>query len=384
MSAGPPIATATTAPSPSVRSRSLLRLVLEEGGPGVTYFALTNACNARCEFCNFSRDKLPRAAWKFVDRQGAFDAIDILLRQGIRYLVLYGGEPLLHPDVGAIARRATERGMSPLLITNGALLKPHRVRELADAGIRQFVISIDAASVEIHEDNRGLPGVCGRIREAVRTLDELGLSPIASVTMSRLVDYEALPGFLQSLGFRSVCFSYPINHLGSSFLGFSDSRLVNYATEELVEAFERVKRLKRRLHVTNPTASLEEMQRFARGEAQRFECLGGYRYFHLDWNLDVWRCHFWDRPMCSIYEFDSAQRIRDGCTRCMIDCYRDSSVLQQVAVSVHDAYRAAGGGRWREAAGALTRRQNWSSIGALLEELPYVSRFASRRAAARP
>jgi len=377
---GGPQVTQETAPTPSGgRRRSLLRLVLEEGGPGVCYFALNNACNARCDFCNFSRDKLPRSAWKFVDRGGAFDAIDILFREGIRYLVLYGGEPLLHPDLTDIARRASERGLTPLLITNGALLRPERVRELAEAGVRQFLISIDAASVEAHEQNRGLPGVCAKIREATRVLHELGLAPIASVTMSRLVDYEALPAFLDSLGFGAVSFSYPINQLGSSFLGYSDSHLVKYEPDELVESFEQVKRLKRRFHVTNPTASLEEMQRFTRGEEQRFECLGGFRYFHLDWNLDVWRCHFWDRPMCSIYEFDSSRRIRDGCTRCMIDCYRDSSLLQQVAVSAHDAYQALKGGRVRQAAGALTRSQNWSSIGALLEELPYVIRFVSRR-----
>jgi L-fucose mutarotase/ribose pyranase (RbsD/FucU family) len=42
--------------------------------------------------------------------------------------------------------------------------------------------------------------------------------------------------------------------------------------------------------------------------------------------------------MCNIYEFGSSKLIRDGCTRCMIDCYRDPSVLQFVAISASDAY----------------------------------------------
>ena len=41
--------------------------------------------------------------------------------------------------------------------------------------------------------------------------------------------------------------------------------------------------------------------------------------------------------MCNIYEFDDSKLIRDGCTRCMIDCYRDPSVLQFVAISASDA-----------------------------------------------
>ena len=39
-----------------------------------------------------------------------------------------------------------------------------------------------------HEENRGLPGVCQKIRDANRILDDLGLHATASVTMSRL-DY---------------------------------------------------------------------------------------------------------------------------------------------------------------------------------------------------
>ncbi len=98
----------TTAHTPP-RSRAwhTLRLVLSSGGPGRCEFALNNACNANCGFCNFARDVLPKERWEYVERQGAFDAIDILFRQGIRYLVLTGGEPTLHPDLTDIIARAT-------------------------------------------------------------------------------------------------------------------------------------------------------------------------------------------------------------------------------------------------------------------------------------
>src|SRR5207302_6145520 len=110
------------------------------------------------------------------------------------------------------------------------------------AGISSFIISNDAATVESHERNRGLPGVCEKIREANRQLKKLKIHATASVTMSRLVDYEALPDFLESLGFTSVTFSYPLRQLGSSFLGYSDSQLVDFTNEELDAAFEQIKR----------------------------------------------------------------------------------------------------------------------------------------------
>jgi MoaA/NifB/PqqE/SkfB family radical SAM enzyme len=352
-----------------------LRLVFKDGGPGFCQFALTNACNANCGFCNFARDQLPKSHWQSVEREGAFDAIDILFRHGIRYLVLTGGEPTLHPDVTAIIRHAADKMMKVMLVTNGGLLKPHRIREFADAGLSSFVISVDAASAEAHERNRGLPGVCQRIRTANQEIARLGLHATASVTMSHLVDYERLPEFLTELGFASVTFSYPLTHLASNFLGFSDSDLVDHTREQLIANLDRIKALKKRMLVVNPTPSLEEMQRYLRKEPQRFPCLGGYRFFYLDWQLNLWRCHYWEKPMCSIYEFDETRLVRDGCTRCMIDCYRDSSTMQHVAVSAHDSYRAIKSGRVREAAQALTRTGNWGSIKAVVEELPWLVRF---------
>jgi len=103
-------------------NRGTLRLVLEEGGPGVCTFAINNACNARCGFCNFALDKLPREDWVYVSRQGALDALDILYAQGIRYLVITGGEPTMHPDLGVIVKRGADLDMKVMLVTNGGLL----------------------------------------------------------------------------------------------------------------------------------------------------------------------------------------------------------------------------------------------------------------------
>ncbi len=49
------------------------------------------------------------------------------------------------------------------------------------------------------------------------------------------------------------------------------------------------------------------MQRHLRREPERFGCLGGHKYFYLDWNLNLYRCHFWETPMCNIYDFDQLE-----------------------------------------------------------------------------
>ena len=92
---------AVSRPGWSARERAwdTLRLVVSSAGPGRCEFALTNACNANCGFCNFARDTLSKDRWEYVERKGALQAIDILFHQDIRYLIITGGEPTLHPNV---------------------------------------------------------------------------------------------------------------------------------------------------------------------------------------------------------------------------------------------------------------------------------------------
>src|SRR5947207_10888529 len=148
-------------------------------------------------------------------------------------------------------------------------------------------MSIDAHDVSKHEKNRGLPEVCRKIQRANAVFGERGIQTTASVTASKLIDdYQKLPGFLRELGFRSCTFSYPLTSLASSYLSFSDSSLVSYKTDELIVVFEKIKQMKKRsgFPVVNPTESLSEMQRHLRSQKEKFGCLGGHKYFYLDWH----------------------------------------------------------------------------------------------------
>jgi MoaA/NifB/PqqE/SkfB family radical SAM enzyme len=91
-----------------------------DGGPVVCHFAITSACNARCGFCSFARDRLPKEAQHSVSLAEAKLACDILKRNGVRFLHFTGGEPLVHRDLTAMVAYATEIGMIPTLVTNGA------------------------------------------------------------------------------------------------------------------------------------------------------------------------------------------------------------------------------------------------------------------------
>jgi MoaA/NifB/PqqE/SkfB family radical SAM enzyme len=361
-------------------AKGVLRLVgevLDHGGPGYLQFAITNICNAKCDFCGFAVDQFDPKKRHSVTLAEAKEVIDICVRNHIGYLLFVGGEPLAHRDLRAMVRYCAQSGVSPMICTNGALWTDRNLAEFARAGLASVIMSIDAHDIGRHEQNRGLPDVCQKIRHANEVFAQLGVQTTASVTASRLVeDYAKLPEFLQSLGFTSCTFSYPLTTLGSSYLSFSKSGLVAYTPEELLQVFDQIKRLKATsgFQIVNPTESLTEMQRHLRQEKERFGCLGGYKYFYLDWHLNLYRCHAWEKPMCHIREFNSSKLIRDGCTRCMIDCYRDPSVMQYVALSLNDAWQNVKKGRLISVAQNLLDRRNLTSLKAIWEERKWIGK----------
>jgi MoaA/NifB/PqqE/SkfB family radical SAM enzyme len=190
-----------------------------------------------------------------------------------------------------------------------------------------LLVSIDSHSLADHERNRGLRGVSQRIRTGVAVACQARIPTFASVTVSRLVKYESLPEVLEDLGFEAAIFSYPRRKpFGSSSLVFSeDSSLIDFEQAELIEALDAIKSLKRRLRILNPSASIEDVKRHYRGEEEIFPCIGGHKYFYLDWNLEIWRCEAWSEALGSVFELDAIEDQRDCCTACTMACYRDNS-----------------------------------------------------------
>jgi MoaA/NifB/PqqE/SkfB family radical SAM enzyme len=348
--------------------------------PAVCDVSVTNVCNATCDFCSYAYDKQIIKDKRWIDHADFARALPILYRRGVRYISFQGGEPLLHPKIEGLVADAHANGMRPVLITNGWLL-PQKIDGLIAAGLGTLLVSIDSHSLADHERNRGLQGVGERVREGLAIARHNGIPTLASVTVNRLVKYELLPELLLWLGFDGVTFSYPRREpLGSSSMVYNaKSSLVSFQTEELVQALEAIKALKKRFPVLNPTRSIEDIQRHVRGENERFACVGGHKYFYLDWNLNIWRCEAWSKPLGSVFDFDRIPDCRDRCTACMMSCYRDSSVLMHAGVAIEDAANALARARMGQAARLLLRRTVAQSLAAALSQTRQLLSLAGRK-----
>src|SRR5580704_13151045 len=140
--------------SPVVRPKTsafrLLGEVLAHGGPGYLQFAITNICNAKCDFCGFAVDRFDPKQRRSVTLKEAKDVIDIAVKNHIGYLLFVGGEPLVHRDLRAMVRYCAEKGVHPMICTNGSLWTDQNLRELAGDGISSVIMSIDAHDVARH------------------------------------------------------------------------------------------------------------------------------------------------------------------------------------------------------------------------------------------
>lgn len=353
--------------------KEVLEQIVLDGGPSTCQFAITDACNAKCEFCNFSRERTGETK-SFVKLEDGIKAIDSLYRNGVRFIIFTGGEPTLNPHLAAFMEHCQRLGIVTLVVTNGSTLSEDKIHDLIDKGLKEIIISVDSVDHQVCEENRGLPGVSENIRRANAIFKENKIGSVASVTLSKILgDLQSLPDSLRDLGFEAVTFSFPLTKLESNYLGCRDDELVSYTTEELHHLINEVLKLKKSFKVLNSKESLLDMHRYLDGEPQRFVCLGGFKQFYLDWNLQLWRCCNWKTPMCHVSDFNGSQVVRDGCTSCMIDCYRDTGVLQHCAVSLSDGVHSICCDKWARAWHQWINLDNWRSLRSVIENYHWLN-----------
>ena len=106
--------------------------------------AVTASCNLRCAGCRYGRDFMPGHQ---LSLSTVRDLLDDAKAAGVSTVRLYGGEPLLHPDLPEMVRHACRIGIRPFITTNGRLLR-QRVDSLYEAGLRQVSFGYYGAADE--------------------------------------------------------------------------------------------------------------------------------------------------------------------------------------------------------------------------------------------
>ena len=126
-------------------------------------FSPTARCNSRCVSCDWWRADGARDLSLAEIETLAGD----LERAGTRVVVLTGGEPLVRPDVMAVADLFRARGMALQLLTSGLALG--RYADDVAARFQTVTVSLDGHTPELYRAIRGVDGL-GAVADGVRKL----------------------------------------------------------------------------------------------------------------------------------------------------------------------------------------------------------------------
>lgn len=115
--------------------------------PYLVMIAVTGYCNLRCQGCRYGRDFMPgtQLSWELVK-----GVLEDAKAAGIYKIRLYGGEPLLHPDLAKMVAYCRELGLVPGVTTNAVALSS-RIDELYGAGLRDISIGFYGVGDEYDE-----------------------------------------------------------------------------------------------------------------------------------------------------------------------------------------------------------------------------------------
>jgi MoaA/NifB/PqqE/SkfB family radical SAM enzyme len=148
---------------------------------------ITRRCNAHCDTCLWRADADETSSPGMAEL--ATEEITWLYREagaaGFPQLVVWGGEPLMRPDLPELLEVARAAGLSVALITNGWLL-PSRWPALRGR-VHTLIVSLDDVG-EAHDRLRSLPGLYARLDEFMTGVHADPLRPrlLVNTVLSRL------------------------------------------------------------------------------------------------------------------------------------------------------------------------------------------------------
>ncbi len=240
--------------------------------------AVTNRCPYNCWHCynaGRSHRDVPLATLQEVVRQ--LQALNVV------NVTLTGGEPLLRPDLEAIAGTFDETAFLSLN-TTGAGLTQERANALKDSGLFAMGVSLDAKDPAEHDWMRGHQGAFVTAVNALEMAAKAGLYPyIVAVATREFLQPERFEAFMK---FAAGCGALEVHLLEPSATG----KLAGHA-EVLLSPRERRQILDYQREMANRN-DMPILSSFAYIESRTaFGCGAGLTHLYIDGSGEVCPCN---------------------------------------------------------------------------------------------
>jgi pyrroloquinoline quinone biosynthesis protein E len=268
---------------------------------------VTSRCNARCGFCAWNPD------FYSADDELSTDEVKSLYSQaraaGFVALTVWGGEPLVRRDIGELLEYAKGLGFFTNVVTNGAVL--HRKADVVMPHVDRLAISLDHPSPK-HDEMRKIPGLYFRIVDATRDIKQRypDKKVLFNYTFQKSnADAESIEQMAQVARSLGVSVLFNAMRIEAASTDEVDLEVYNPSDQALHDAFEHVRRLKRRgFPVVNSNVHIGQMKNLP----PQYRCHWPKVMLPIEANGDVVDCMRWGtHPIDNVRERPLAEILKN-------------------------------------------------------------------------
>ncbi len=268
-------------------------------------FELLPICNFNCEYCYINS---PFSAKMYEERRTSAEdwirVLDQARENGLLYLLLTGGEPLLYEGFEKIYERSARSGIIVSVNTNGTLINREVAETFRKNLPKQINISLYGTNNGIYRDLCGARNGFDRVDRAVKLLKEFGI-PFkfnCVVNKKNAGDIENIIWYAKETGTVADLTTYvypPVRNESASF--GANKRLT---CEEAAGLRLKIYRLTHsdaeyRLFLENIVSSGARKSELSAekcdGES-KYSCRAGKSGFWVNWKLEMTACGMTDHP----------------------------------------------------------------------------------------
>ena len=283
--------------------------------PWVAHLYVTEQCNLDCHYCNEYDNSVPHPATSDLKRW-----LDKIRELGVARIGFQGGEPLKHPEIAELVRYAKSLGFYKVsMSSNGFMLTRELLRELEQAGLDSFHLSVDRMT-PIASTRKSMKSVMHKFDWFQTSAIKLNISGVlfrdSLDEIGQVVD-----GCLD----RGVAVQMRAVH--DDLIGHRTLRDTE-STAPILEFVERQEELKRngeKIHTNWNTIAYQKA--VLRGKPPAWKCAAGYKYFYVSAQGKFWLCnqvrtdkHILDMTPADLRAYDHPKSCQDGCgVYCIVD-----------------------------------------------------------------
>ncbi len=153
--------------------------------PHIVAWNLTKRCNLACAHCYISAGSWQATSDELSTEECLRILDEVLDVNPNPMLILTGGEPLLRDDLEVLVERASSRGATVVVGTNGTRLTDERIGTLMAAGLKGVAVSVDSLHAGYHDRFRHGGGALADTLAAVERCRASKLDFVIQTTITK-------------------------------------------------------------------------------------------------------------------------------------------------------------------------------------------------------